>query len=166
MTDFDNDNVTENMSFVSSKELYEWVFSNIKLRTVVNTSTYVGEVKVRLSKDYDYVSLVPVENVSALVPSGVNAESVYIEPISEITCESVDAPVKKGDILGRAAIKYAGSTVAEVDLVAAFDVDVSSSKYIGDKIIKIITHPVFIIITIIIVAISIALFIVSYKNKL
>ncbi len=165
MTDFDGDNVTENMSFVSSKNLYEWVFSNIKLRTVANTSTYVGEVKVRLSKDYDYVSLVPIENVSALVPSGVNAESVYIEALSELTCESVDAPVTKGDILGRAAIKYAGSTVAEVDLVAAFDVDVSTSKFIGDKIIKLITSPIFIILAIIIVAISIVLWIISYRNK-
>lgn len=161
----DEDEALENMSFVCSKKLYEWAFANIKLRVVANTSTYVGEVKVRLSGEFDYVSLVPVENVSALVPSGVTAESVLIEPISELTAEQVDAPVKKGDVLGRAAIKYAGETVAEVDLVAAFDVALSPAKFVGDKIISIITSPAFIILFIIVLVVLIPLCFISYRNK-
>lgn len=165
MNDFDNDLVKENMSFVSSKLLYKWVFDNIKLRVVANTSTYVGEVTVRLSKEFDYVSLVPIENVSALVPAGVNAESVYIEPIAELTKATVDAPVKKGDLLGKAAIKYAGETVAEVDLVAAFDVSVSHTKLMLDKILKIISSPVFIIILLVVILACTVLFLISYRNK-
>ncbi len=161
----DSDDSLENMAFVNSKELYEWAFENIKLRVVANTSTYVGEVEVKLSNEFDYVSLVPVENVSALVPSGVTAESVLIEPISELTLASVDAPVKKGDILGRAAIKYAGETVAEVDLVAAFDVNLSSGKFIGNKIISIITSPAFIILFIIVLVVLIPLCVISQRNK-
>lgn len=163
--DYDNDNVDENMAFVSSKQLYSWVFENIKLRTVANTSTYVGEVSVRLSDEYDYVSLVPAENVNALVPSGVNAEGVLIEPKKDGYPQEVDAPVKKGDLLGRAEIKYAGEVIAEVDLVAAFDVSVSTSKFIGDKILKIISHPVFIIIFAVIILIALALCFISYRNK-
>lgn len=163
--DFDNDTVTENMSFVTSKKLYQWVFDNIKLRVVANTSTYVGEVKVRLSSEFDYVSLVPVDNVSALVPSGVNAESVFIEPIPEYTKEVLDAPVKKGDLLGRAAIKYAGETVAEVDLVAAFDVSLSPAKKFGDIVLRIVTNPIFLIVVFIIVCVFAFLFYISYKNK-
>lgn len=163
--DFDNDTVKENMAFVTSKKLYSWVFENIKLRVVANTSTYVGEVTVRLSDDYDYVSLVPVENVSALVPAGVNAESVLIEPIAEKTKAVIDAPVKKGDVLGRAAIKYADETVAEVDLVAAFDVSLSASKFVGDKILKVVSHPVFIIFVVLLVSAALALCLISYRNK-
>ncbi len=165
MADVDNDEVIENNSFFESKILYDWAFNNIKLRLVANTSTYVGEVKVNLSDDYDYVSLVPAENVSALVPSGVNAQSVLIEPISELTREHVDAPVKKGQVLGRAEIKYAGATVAEVDLVAAFDVELSPSKFIGNKLLNIIKSPVFIIIVLVILAAVIPLAIISYRNK-
>ena len=165
MNDFDNDSVKENMSFVSSKLLYKWVFDNIKLRVVANTSTYVGEVTVRLSKEFDYVSLVPIENVSALVPAGVNAESVYIEPIAALTKATVDAPVKKGDLLGKAAIKYAGETVAEVDLVAAFDVSVSHTKLVLDKILKIISSPVFIVILLVVILACTVLFLISYRNK-
>lgn len=163
--DYDSDSVSENMSFVTSKKLYEWVFDNIKLKEVANTSTYVCEVRVRLSDDFDYVSLVPAENVNALVPSGVNAESVFIEPIAEYTSEEYDAPIKKGDKLGRASIKYAGETIAEVDLVADFDVKRSTIKYIGDLIIKTVTKPLFIIIFAVIVIVIVPLCLISYRNK-
>ncbi len=163
--DYDEDSVKENMAFVSSKQLYNWIFENIKLRVVANTSTYVGEVQVRLSDEYDYVSLVPAENVSALVPVGVNAESVFIEPINELTDLVIDAPVKKGDKLGRAAIKYAGETVAEVELVAAFDVSLSTGKFIIDKLIKVISHPVFLVFVAVIIIAALGLFLIAYRNK-
>ena len=165
MKNNDADEANENMSFIDSKSLLSWAFDNLRLRVVANTATYVGECKVRLSSEYDYVSLVPVEDVSALVPSGVNAGSVLIEPISELTSEVVNAPVKKGDILGRASIKYAGTTVAEVDLVAAFDVKLSTSKYIGDKIISIIKTPVFIIISLVLLLVVLPLTLVAFYNK-
>lgn len=165
MKNNDEDEANENMSFVDSKDLLSWAFDNLRLRVVANTSTYVGEVKVRLSSDYDYVSLVPIADVSALVPSGVNAGSVLIEPISELTTEVINAPVKKGDILGRAAIKYAGTIVAEVDLVAAFDVKLSTPKYIGDKIFSIIKSPVFIIIALFLLLVVLPLSVVAYYNK-
>ncbi len=137
--DYDEDDVEENMAFIESKRIYEWAFENLKLREVANPSTYVCETAVRLAKTYDYVSLVPKESISALVPAGINAENVLIEPISEITKDTVDAPVKQGEVMGRAAVKYAGETIAEVDLVAAFDVERSTVKYIGDIFSK-ITH--------------------------
>lgn len=163
--DYDADGFDENMSFVGSKELLKWVFDNIRLREVANTSTYVGEVKVKFADGNDYVGLVPANNVSALVPSGVNVESVLIEPIPELTSSLVDAPVKKGDLLGKAAIKYAGVTIAEVDLVAAADVDVSTMKLIKEKIRLFIVNPVFIIIVISIIIFVAVCFIISYRNK-
>lgn len=163
--DYDLDTYSENMSFVSSKELLKWIFDNIKLREVANIATYVGEVKVNLSSTTDYVGLVPSQSVSALVPSGVSTQSVYIEPIASLTKSSVDAPVKKGDVLGRAAIKYAGSVIAEVDLVASFDVERSTSKYIGEIIRKILVSPVFLITVFIIIVFAIVCFLISYRNK-
>ena len=152
-------------AFVESKGLMKWVFDNIKLREVANTSTYVGEVKVRLADGNDYVGLVPANNVSALVPSGVNVESVLIEPIGEQTASVVDAPVKKGDKLGKAAIKYAGVTIAEVDLVASVDVDMSTTKLIKEKIRQFIVNPIFLIVVLLIVLFVIVCFIISYRNK-
>ena len=50
----------------------------------------------------------------------------------------LDAPVRKGDVVGRCAIKYAGETIAEVNLVAAFDVKRSTVKYIGDLLLRMV----------------------------
>lgn len=163
--DDDKDGKDENMAFVSSKKLLQWIFDNIKLREVANTATYVGEVKVKLSSDTDYVGLVPAQNVSALVPSGVNSESVYIEPIATLTESVVEAPVKKGDVLGRAVIKYAGSAIAEVDLVASFDVERSMAKYIGEKIRTVLVNPIFLIIVFLVVVFVVVCFVISYRNK-
>lgn len=133
--DVDGDGVSENMAFVSSKNLYNWTFGHMKLCEVANPSTYVAEKRVELSSKYDYVSLVPAKNVSALIPvsgsSDDKTDSVLIEASGEISDSAVNAPVKKGDVLGKATIKYADEVIAEVDLVAAFDVERSTLKYIA-----------------------------------
>ena len=162
--DFDDDTMAENMAFVSAKKLYEWTFDNIKLRVVASPSQYVWEMRVRLSSEYDYVSLVPAQEVSALVPSGVNEGSLLIEPIPEKTKEYVNAPVKKGDQLGRAAIKYAGETVAEVDLVAAFDVNSNLGKWIGDLLWRILKSTAFRIIFLIALTAGVAFFLLAVRN--
>lgn len=163
--DFDSDGATENMAFIATSQLYDWVFDNIKLRVVADPSTYVGEIKVKLSNKYDYVSLVPAKSVSALVPAGANAESVLIEPISDQIPESINAPIKAGDIIGKGAIKYAGETVAEVDLAAAFDVEASTIAVIGYHILNILKSTVFKIFILVLVIIFIPIGIMLFKNK-
>ena len=162
--DFDKDEVEENMAFVSAKKLYEWTFDNIRLRVVASPSQYVWEMKVKLSSEYDYVSLVPAEEISALVPSGVNEGSLLIEPIPEETLEYVKAPVKKGQKLGRATIKYAGEPVAEVDLVAAFDVSSNLGKWIGDMLLNILKSTVFRIIFLIALAAGVVFLLLSVRS--
>ena len=142
-TDYDEDGKTENMAFVDTAKLYDWLFENVKLRVVARPSTVVAEIQVNYSSEYDYVSLVPMMEVSALVPDGVDADSVYIRAIPEITKTEVDAPVHKGDVLGAASILYAEEEIARVDLVASFDVERSYSKMITQTVKKILIQPVF-----------------------
>ena len=160
--DFDDDGVDENMAFVESKRLYEWAYQNLRIREVANPSVYVGEAEVRLSREYDYVSLVPETTVTALVPTGVSAENVLIEPYSELTQTVVDAPVRKGDILGRAAIKYGGETIAEVNLVAAFDVQRSTVKYVGDLLLKMIRSKPFKLLLLLVFVVGLPLLVVIF----
>ncbi len=164
MYDCDEDGVDENMAFMDTKTLYNWTFEHIRLRTVANTSTYVTEVTVKLSNEYDYVSLVPAKEVNALVPTGVDESGVYIEALTELTASSVNAPVKKGDVLGKAVIKYADEVIAEVDLVAAFDVSLSTIKYIGNLILTLMQSTAFKLIlafiVVIILPVCVMLFIV------
>lgn len=160
--DFDEDGVDENMAFVESKKLYQWAFENLRLREVANPSVYVSETEVRLAKNFDYVSLVPAASVTALVPVGVNAESVLIAPYEEITRSVVDAPVKRGDVLGKAAVKYAGQTIAEVDLVAAFDVERSPVKYLGDLLLQLFRSTPMKLILILVFCVLLPAFIILF----
>lgn len=160
--DYDNDGVNENMAFVVSKQIYEWAYKNLRIREVANPAVYVGEAEVRLAKDYDYVSLVPENSVSALVPTGVGADNVLIEIYDDQTLSTVDAPVNKGDVLGKAAIKYAGQTVAEVNLVAAFDVQRSPVKYAGDIILKTVNTTVFKIVAAAVFLVILPLFLILF----
>lgn len=141
--DSDGDGYKETFAMTETKALYEWTFRYVKLRVVAKTSTIVSEARVNLASEFDYVSLVPKEEISALVPEGVDAESVYIEAIPELTKTEVDAPVYKGDVLGVASIKYAGEEIVRVDLVASFDVERSHAKFIGDSILAVVTSKLF-----------------------
>ena len=143
--DMDDDGVEENMAFVESKKLYDWAFRNLRIQEVANPSTYVGEVAVRLSKEYDYVSLAPETSITALVPVGVNAENVLYEPYVDLTSIVLEAPVNKGNVVCRAAIKYAGETIDEVNLVAMFDVKRSTIKYIGDLLLRVVKSWPFLV---------------------
>lgn len=164
--DCDGDNVNENMAFVWSKKMYEWVFENIKLREVVSASEYIGERAVNLSNKYDYVALVPANSVTALVPTGVDSSDVLVEMYPDDG--AVNAPVKKGDVLGKAAIKYADNVIAEVDLVAAYDVERSTLKYVVYVIKNIVTSKPFIIVASIVgvcLIILIVILIRAFLNK-
>lgn len=141
--DYDDDGVNENLAFISSRLLYEWTFDNIRLRTVANTATYVGEIKVIYSKEYDYISLVPEHEISALVPAGANEKGVLIEIDSNTAPEYVKAPVKKGEKIAEASIKYAGQEIARVDLVAAFDIKGNIAKIISYTIKQIVSSTIF-----------------------
>ncbi len=143
--DYDEDENNENMAMVDTADLYDWLFDTVKLRIVAKNSTVVDEIKVNHSADYDYVSLVPMMDVSALVPEGIDADSVYIRSVPELTKTEVDAPIHKGDVLGVASILYADEEIARVDLVASFDVELSYVQFVKQTAIEIFTHPVFII---------------------
>ena len=143
--DYDEDGVDENMAFVASKQAYEWVFKNIRLREVANPETAVSEIKVRLASKTDHLALAPGHSVSVLVPADVDSSSVYIEPYPTETPDEVFAPVKKGDVLGKAAVKYAGEVIADVELVAAADVNPSVIKYVGHLLAETFTSKTFII---------------------
>ena len=160
--DYDDDGVEENMAFIESKKAYQWVFENVRLREVANPDVPVCEVKVRLGRRVDYVMLSPAKSVSVLMPVDVDANSVFIEPLRPQTAEEISAPVKKGDILGLGEIKYAGETVAQVELVAAADVQLSPVKYIGSLLLGTLKSKTFLIAALVIVLLGLPVLIAVF----
>lgn len=141
--DIDGDNVEENVAFTDSKKIYEWAFKNIVLTKVTNTTDVVTVVDVKYNWKVDHLRLLPAKEMSALVPSGTESGSLVIRPIESETPKVVKAPIKKGDVLGKAEILYGEDVVATVDLVAAENVSRSILLVILDGIKTVISSTVF-----------------------
>lgn len=141
--DIDGDNVEENVAFTDSKKIYEWAFKNIVLTKVTNTTDVVTVVDVKYNWKVDHLRLLPAKEMSALVPSGTESGSLVIRPIESETPKVVKAPIKKGDVLGKAEILYGEDVVATVDLVAAENVSRSMILVILDGIKTVVSSTVF-----------------------
>ena len=114
--DYNDDGANDKTALMELIRMYKWAFSNMKLTVVADTSTIIKDAPVRLSSQTDHVHLVPRQEASALLLKSVDSSSFAYECDVK---EEILAPVKKGDVLGSAKIKYAGKTVADVVLVAA-----------------------------------------------
>ena len=123
--DIDGDNVEENVAFTESKKIYNWAFENIELTKITNTTDVVTVVDVKYNSKIDHLRLLPAKELSALVPLGTESGSLIIRPIESETPKVVKAPIKKGDVLGKAEILYGENVVATVDLVAAEDIELN-----------------------------------------
>lgn len=113
--------------FPDSKALYEWAFENFSYRQIYDTATPVGECSVSLSDENDHVAVLLAENVNAILPK--DADNSTVEVQLNFDNEAAVAPVKKGQRLGTATIKYAGKDLATVEVVAMNDVSRSTLLY-------------------------------------
>ncbi len=141
--DIDNDGVEENVAFTDSKKIYEWAFENIVLTKVTSTTDVVTVVDVKYNWEVDHLRLLPAEEISALVPTGTKTGSLVVRPIESETPKEIEAPIKKGDVLGKAEVLYGDDVVATVDLVAAEDIDRSFILWLLDGIKTIFSTTIF-----------------------
>ena len=146
------------IEFGDTKALYEWAFEKFEYRTVLNTDEIIGEAPVELAWDTDYVSVIPSESLTAIVPKKSDNSTLGLD--INWYKDSYKAPIKKGDVMGECNITYAGEVLGTVNLIAAQDVKRSTLMYIGDSAKKVSSavfgSKVFLIIVIIILAIILA----------
>ena len=101
---------------------YKWVFDNIKLTPIATPKDKVTQVNVDLGRKKDKVTLVPAQEVQALIPSSIDSSGISIELIPESLPKEVLAPIKPGDKIGKAKVLYAGEELTTVDLAASEEV--------------------------------------------
>ncbi len=117
-------------SMVDHINLYEWAFQNFAMTTIVSKNEQIDEVEVTLGENASHVMLRPQVDYTALMPVSIDADSVQ----KVVTAyDSVQAPVKKGDILGVMDVKFKGDTITTVNLIAANDVRRSEIDYYIEK---------------------------------
>lgn len=165
--DIDDDGVEENVAFTESKKIYNWAFENIELTKITNTTDVVTVVDVNYNSKVDHVRLLPAEELSALVPVGTESGSLIVRPIEDETPESVNAPVKKGQVIGKAEVLYGDVVVTTVDLVAGEDIDLNIFLLILGVIKNLFSTTIFkILFAILAVLLIIYILLIIRKNRI
>lgn len=114
--------------FVDAAKLFRWAFTDFEYKTVVSAEDLIGEIGVELAWDVDHIPLYPEKDVSALLPKEADNSTITTEFDFDIK-KSIDAPIKKGDVIGTGTILYAGEELGKVNIVAGETV--KRNAYLG-----------------------------------
>lgn len=143
--------------FTTSANLYRWAFNNFSFKEVANSENPVCEIPVNLSLDTDFVPLYIEKGFIAVLPNEADQSTVIID--THLKSESVNAPIKKGDVLGTADIIYAEEVIGTVNLVAGNDVEASKMLVVWDVIKRTLTS-VYVKLLLAIAVIAVIIFII------
>lgn len=107
--------------FLDSAELYRWAFLNFSYRSVLGKSETVDSIPIKYSWDYDTLNIRPESRVFAIMPNEADDSTIDIKV--DYISDTVEAPVKKGTVLGTINIYYANELIGSVNAVAASSVE-------------------------------------------
>lgn len=118
--------------FTESKNLLEFGFNNFSRRTIIDGTDPLITVPVTLSEEADKVVGEPKGSIEATIPKDWDLSEFDFIP--ESYQESLVAPVKKGQVLGKVTVSYRDKVYGTLDLVAVTDVERSELLYRLDQI--------------------------------
>lgn len=104
--------------YQNTRALYRWAFGNFTYKTLITKNQPVDRLPLTLAWDTDSITLVAKDNLSCLVANELDESTIrtVIVPYEE----SVEAPVEKGTVLGRAELYIQmDEKIGEVELVAS-----------------------------------------------
>ncbi len=135
-------------TMIDAADLFRWSLTQLELNQVASAETPICEAKVSLAWGKDSIQLTPEKNINAIVPTDYKQKNIIIE---KSIPKTVEAPIKKGDVIGTATVYYKGShasgkqKLATVNLVASESVERSGIIYVFEVVKKVVVHPVFLI---------------------
>lgn len=149
-------NADRRYEFVESAELYRWAFNDFSFKEVANSTDPVCEMPVDLSFDTDFVSLYFEKPFVTVLPNEADDSTIVVK--THLKADSVEAPVKKGEVLGTADVIYAEQVIGTVNLVAGDSVK-ESKLLIALKYIKSFFSSVYMKLVYVLIAIAVVIFI-------
>ena len=165
LQDFAARQSVQNQAFMDSIRMYEWAFANLSYELVAPKDMIVSEVNVNYSWKTDHMRLVPKSDFRTLVPTGTNEGSVLIEPIDKP--ETVDAPIKAGDVACKAKIIYADNEIATIDLVYAESVSRNYLLYGWGLLMKLFSNTIFkILVAVVVLGVIVYIALVMRTNAM
>lgn len=105
---------------------------------ICETDDILAELRLGGGAEKDFLILVPERSIELMVFGGedmqirvditYDSEKVYDSEVNGKTWKTADAPVRQGDVLGKATFSQNGKTLATVDLVARESVNTDALK--------------------------------------
>lgn len=102
-------------------ELLDYAFANYKIQTLVKEQEPIGKVKVLKGKE-KYTDLVPMEQAT-LLSKKVEKEK---KATYEVELDYIEAPVKKGDVVGKMTLLADGKKVRDINLTVKENIEKAS----------------------------------------
>jgi len=108
-----------NYSFIDTRALFEYGYSNFRRQTVTRFDQILDEVPLRYARGASHLTLVASEPLIVLLPLGVTANALERRAILP---DYLHAPVERGQIIGEMEFLFDGNVVGRVNLLASRDV--------------------------------------------
>ncbi len=147
-----------NMAYEDVNHLIKYATENFTPVTVIENDRFMSEVKITNGKNMSSLLLVNDGKIRVMLPNDYDKDSVKID--LEVK-EKIMAPIKKGEVMGKAIVYYNDKKCGEVDLLAYSDVERSILTHLKNKITDFTDSAVFKLI----IAVIIIVFILTTVNK-
>ena len=146
------------------RTLFRWALTELEKKTVVSQGDILSSVKLEYAFQKDELQLAADRNVSVMLPKSVEPESI-IKTVTKP--ESVQAPIRKGEVIGTVVLSYANEEIATVDVVATESVARSDLIAGWEQGKSLLTAPWFIAVMAAIGALILVylILVVFYKRK-
>lgn len=131
------------VTMFDAMNLFDWAFDTFELRTIADADVPICNEKVKYSSGDGTVLIAPETNFTTLMPYDTKETDIEIVPQYE---HELQAPIKSGDIVGTAVIKYKGDDYATINLVATETVERNDLMFFLGTFGQLIFSPWFIII--------------------
>lgn len=154
------------MSFVDSKNLYEWAFDCYSIQQLLDPTKGLYELPVSLSSDADYVVLKPESGLDALLPDTFDIEQVELE-VTVDSPEGVDAPVVKGDTYGSVTVVWNGREYGTIPLIAINSVSLDKTLLYAQEVKGFFSQPwvLFVGLAIVLLIVGYIIFVIAINSR-
>jgi D-alanyl-D-alanine carboxypeptidase (penicillin-binding protein 5/6) len=117
--------------FLETAKLFNYGFNNFEKKTILEAKSVIPEnetLRVKKGKSTK-LPVVTATDITVLIPKGIAVETILQDV--KATEDPLVAPIKTGEVVGKATYKYMDPSTGEekivaIDLVAAEDVDKAS----------------------------------------
>lgn len=123
-------------NFKDSQTIYNWIFNNFTLQSVISSADLVAEVPVAMGADGESVTLRPKNVITVLLPNDEDVADFTRELtiFSQRDGVELTAPISAGQVLGEITVSKDGVVYGTTPLVASTSVELSKLEYMKSQI--------------------------------